>query len=105
MKRLFAAVAGAGLLLTQTASAGPQSLDWPHYGGQHDEAGYAALDQINRGNVSRLGLAWSLDLPGEQSLEATPLEMAGVLYFTGSFADVYAVSVATGRQLWKHEVR
>ena len=46
-----------------------------------------------------------LDLPGEQSLEATPLEIGGVLYFTGSFADVYAVSVETGHLLWKHEVR
>src|SRR5581483_7195457 len=64
----------------------------------------AALTQIDRGNVARLGLAWSLDLPGEQSLEATPLEIGGVLYFTGSFADVYAVSVDTGKLLWKHDV-
>ena len=54
-------------------------------------------------NIGRLGLAWSLDLPGEQSLEATPLAVDGVLYFTGSFSDVYAVSVATGKLLWKHE--
>ena len=103
MRRLVAFA--AALVLTQSAIAAPGDIDWPHYGGQHDEAGYAALDQINRGNVSRLGLAWSLDLPGEQSLEATPLEVDGVLYFTGSFSDVYAVSVATGRLLWKHETR
>jgi quinohemoprotein ethanol dehydrogenase len=83
----------------------PANVDWPSYGGQHDEAGYAALSQIDRSNVSRLGLAWSLDLPGEQSLEATPLAIDGVLYFTGSFSDIYAVSVETGRLLWKHEAR
>ena len=79
--------------------------DWPHYGGQLDEAGYAALDQINTGNVSRLGLAWSLDLPDQQSLEATPLAIDGVLYFTGTYSDVYAVSVETGELLWKHEAK
>ncbi len=101
---LFAAVLFG--LAGNPAQAGrsPQQVDWPHYGGQYDEAGYAALDQIDRKNVKRLGLAWSLDLPGEQSLEATPLAVNGVLYFTGSFADVYAVSVATGKLLWKHEV-
>jgi quinohemoprotein ethanol dehydrogenase len=102
MKRLTAGMAAALLLGGQ---APPRDVDWPHYGGQYDEAGYAALAQIDRGNVSRLGLAWSLDLPGEQSLEATPLAINGVLYFTGSFADVYAVSAQTGKLLWKHEVR
>lgn len=96
------ALAGAALLL---GAASPPNVDWPHYGGQHDEAGYAALDQINRANVKRLGLAWSLDLPGEQSLEATPLAVNGVLYFTGSFSDVYAVSAASGRLLWKYETK
>ncbi len=108
MKRLIAIAAAALFALTGTSAQAantPQNLDWPHYGGQYDEAGYAALDQIDVGNVKRLGLAWSLDLPGEQSLEATPLAVNGVLYFTGSFADVYAVSAATGRLLWKHEVK
>lgn len=107
--RVLAAISAAVLLagcnvLTKDADA-PERYDWPHYGGQADEAGYAALEQIDKGNVDRLGLAWSLDLPGEQSLEATPLAIDGVLYFTGSFADVYAVSVETGELLWKHEAR
>ena len=104
MKRLFAALA-ALLFAAPAHAASPTNVDWPHYGGQMDEAGYAALDQINRQTIRRLGLAWSLDLPGEQALEATPLAVNGVLYFTGSFADVYAVSVATGRLLWKWEAR
>jgi quinohemoprotein ethanol dehydrogenase len=87
------------------AGAAPRNVNWPNYGGQADEAGFADVAQIDRSNVTRLGLAWSLDLPGEQTLEATPLAIDGVLYFTGSFADVYAVSVETGKLLWKHEVR
>jgi quinohemoprotein ethanol dehydrogenase len=83
----------------------PERYDWPHYGGQYDEAGYAALDSIHTGNVGDLGLAWSLELPGQHSLEATPLAVDGVLYFTGSYGDVFAVSVETGQLLWKHEVK
>ena len=99
-KRLFAVLAALSL-----GAATPPDTDWPHHAGQFDEAGHAALTQITRANVSRLGLAWSLDLPGEQSLEATPLAVGGALYFTGAFSDVYAVSVRTGKLLWKHEAR
>ncbi len=104
MKRA-AALLALSLLLGGAAKPLPQRHDWPSYGGQVDEAGYADLAAIDRSNVDRLGLAWSLDLPGEQSLEATPLAIGGVLYFTGSFADVYAVSIATGKLLWKHEAK
>ena len=105
-RTLLAAVALAALPLWGAGAGGkPANVDWPHYGGQFDEAGHAALDQINRGNVGKLGLAWSLDLPDQQSLEATPLAIDGVLYFTGSFSDLFAVSVKTGKLLWKHEAR
>ena len=68
-----------------------------------DEDAYSALDRINRSNVKSLGLEWSLDLPGEQSLEATPLAVDGVLYFTGSHAAVYAVDAASGKLKWKYD--
>jgi len=105
--RLGAAVAALALLLAGCGAApdAPDRYDWPHHGGQYDEAGYAALEQINAGNVERLGLAWSLDLDGQQSLEATPLAVDGVLYFTGTYGDVFAVSVESGELLWKHEVK
>ena len=36
-------------------------------------AAYSRLAQITEANAARLGLAWSLDLPGEGTLEGTPL--------------------------------
>ena len=50
-----------------------------------------------------LGLAWSLDLDGESTLEATPLAVDGVLYFSGSYAAVYAVDAVSGTLLWKYD--
>ena len=103
----LAALAALSLVLAGCGGTrdAPDRYDWPHYGGQYDEASYAALEQIDKGNVDRLGLAWSLDLEGQQSLEATPIAVDGVLYFTGSYSDVFAVSVETGKQLWKHEAK
>jgi quinohemoprotein ethanol dehydrogenase len=93
---------GASTAVASGAGAAPD-LNWPGPGGQPDENGYAALTAINSGNVGKLGLAWYLDLPGEQSLEATPLAVNGVIYFTGSFAAVYAVDANSGKLLWKYD--
>jgi quinohemoprotein ethanol dehydrogenase len=79
------------------------AADWPYHGGGVDEAGYSRLTQISDKTVDRLGLAWSLDLPGEVTLQATPLAVDGVLYFSGTYAAVYAVDGATGRLLWKYD--
>jgi quinohemoprotein ethanol dehydrogenase len=87
-------------LAAQRAGAG---ADWLTVGGDANESGYSRLDRIDTANVGRLGLAWYLDLPGEGSLEASPLEVAGVLYFTGSYAGVYAVDAVSGKLLWKFD--
>jgi quinohemoprotein ethanol dehydrogenase len=81
----------------------PGDINWYTHNGTHDEGNYSVLDQINTQTVGRLGLAWSLDLPGEVSLEATPLEIDGRLYFSGSSSDVYAVDALSGRVLWKYD--
>ncbi|CAN7589426.1 PQQ-dependent dehydrogenase, methanol/ethanol family [Phenylobacterium sp. LjRoot219] len=79
------------------------AADWPNHGGGVDESGYSQLAEVRANNVDRLGLAWSLDLPGEVTLQATPLAVNGVLYFSGTYAAVYAVDGATGKLLWKHD--
>jgi quinohemoprotein ethanol dehydrogenase len=79
------------------------ATDWDSHFGPKAEANYSALDQINRQTVARLGLAWSLNLPGEMSLEATPLAIDGTLYFTGSSSTVYAVDALSGTVRWKYD--
>ncbi|HMK87150.1 MAG TPA: PQQ-dependent dehydrogenase, methanol/ethanol family [Steroidobacteraceae bacterium] len=77
--------------------------NWPMHGGDANESDYSRLDEIDRSNIDRLGVAWWLDLPGEVTLEATPLAVNGVLYFTGSYAAVYAVDAASGKLRWKYD--
>ena len=80
-----------------------EAKEWHGHGGGAGEQRYSPLDEVNAANIDRLHLAWSLDLPGEASLSATPLEVSGVLYFPGSTGTVYAVDARSGRQLWKYE--
>jgi quinohemoprotein ethanol dehydrogenase len=104
--RRFARLAASLLVCVAAGLAmamAPATVDWPNHGGPVDESGFADLSQINRANVGKLGLAWYLDLPGEASLEATPLAVNGVLYFTGSYSAVYAVDAVSGRLLWKYD--
>jgi quinohemoprotein ethanol dehydrogenase len=90
-------------LLGAFDALGAPEDNWETHGGTRAESNFSSLKQINTKNIQRLGLSWSLDLPGEVSLEATPLAIDGTLYFSGSFSDVYAVDARTGHLLWKYD--
>jgi len=77
--------------------------NWTAPGGAADESAYSRLTEINPRNIARLGLAWSLDLPDEVTLESTPLAIDGVVYFSGGYAEVYAVAATSGKLLWKFD--
>jgi quinohemoprotein ethanol dehydrogenase len=96
----FACLAG---LTAAIATPAPSGDDWLGHNGNSDATNYATQVQITRGTINRLGLAWSLDLPGEASLEATPIEIGGMIYFTGSYGAVYAAEAQTGKLLWKYD--
>jgi quinohemoprotein ethanol dehydrogenase len=102
------AVVAAVAAATAMAAAGKvakvgAAADWTAHGAAADESDYSRLDELNVSNIKRLGLAWSFDLPGESTLEANPLAVDGVLYFTGSYAAVYAVDAVSGKLLWKFD--
>jgi len=80
-----------------------QGANWLSYGRTYSENRYSPLAAINDRNVNKLGLAWFLDLPGQGTLEGTPLAVDGVLYFTGTYGITFAVDARTGRELWKWE--
>lgn len=77
--------------------------NWPSGGRDYSEHNFSPLAQISDQTIDGLGLAWSLDLPGEHSLEGTPLAIDGVLYFSGQASAVYAVDALSGTLLWKFE--
>jgi len=78
---------------------------WLSYNGTYKGWRYSPLDQINRGNVKNLKVAWIFQ-PGmpatEQGLEGTPLAVDGIVYLSGSYSRVWALDGATGKVLWHH---
>jgi len=91
---------GANAVTDPAAGSGE---DWYGRGGGPDESAYSRLAEIDSSNVSRLGLAWSLDLPGETTLEATPIAVGGTIFFPGAHSAVYAVDGASGKLLWTYD--
>ncbi|HET9314377.1 MAG TPA: PQQ-binding-like beta-propeller repeat protein, partial [Vicinamibacteria bacterium] len=80
-----------------TASA---SREWPAYGGGPAGIRYSPLDQIDRGNVRDLQVAWTYDSGESGGLQANPIVVDGVLYTVTPRHRVVALDAATGAQRW-----
>jgi quinoprotein glucose dehydrogenase len=101
---------GICLLTTTWAAAAPpdRHRTWEVYNGGPEAMKYSALDQINRGNVKQLAVAWihrSGDADagsGLSALQSNPVVVRGTMYLLGQNNKVIALDAATGRQLWVH---
>jgi quinoprotein glucose dehydrogenase len=104
------------LLLAAQAAAqsGAPNGEWPAYGGDLGSTKYSALDQIDAGNVDRVGVAWQWSSPdnalAEQderlssgAFKGTPIMVDGVLYLRTSLSLVAAIDAASGEELWSFD--
>lgn len=108
--RLATVAAAAGTLLVpvsmsaqvdgaRIAAAAPE--EWLSYGRDYAETHYSPLSDINTGNVGRLEVAWSWELPKVGArLEASPIVVDGVMYASGPASYVFALDARTGEPLW-----
>ncbi|WP_068090359.1 PQQ-dependent dehydrogenase, methanol/ethanol family [Novosphingobium rosa] len=80
----------------------PARSDWHAFGGDSTEQHYSPLDQINQGNVSQLGLAWTYDIDTFDSY-TQPLEVDGVVYFAVGNSVIHALDARTGKLLWQYD--
>jgi quinohemoprotein ethanol dehydrogenase len=83
---------------------------WPRSGGNLFNQNYSPLTQINRQTVAGLKAVWRTHLDGsgmgaKYSGEAQPIVNEGVVYIVTGADDVFAVSVKTGKILWKYQAR
>jgi quinohemoprotein ethanol dehydrogenase len=76
--------------------------DWPAYGRTFSESRFSPLRELNDSNVSRLGLAWALDLDVSNSITA-PVEAGGVIYLAAGYSIVHAIRATDGRLLWRYD--
>ena len=88
---------------SQVPAGTPRAPDaeWTTYGLDQAETRFSTLAQVNAGNVDRLEVAWSYQLPRRGArLEATPLVADGVMYASGPKSTVFALDARTGEEIW-----
>jgi alcohol dehydrogenase (cytochrome c) len=88
--------------VTDAMLADPDPADWLMWRRTLDSLGFSPLDDIDRNNVARLKLAWSVDLDAAPSQEGISLVYDGVLYFPGPSDVTTAFEAASGKKLWEH---
>ena len=78
----------------------PSPSDWLSWRRTLDSHGYSPLDQVNRSNVGRLKMMWTVPM-GAGNQESTPLAYNGVLYVPNSGDYIMALDVKSGNVLWE----
>jgi outer membrane protein assembly factor BamB len=117
------AFAAAGLLAAACSSSGTTGStvsnpkaprpagSWPYPNGNLANTRVAAGSVISSANVSGLRQAWTFKLTGSAvhsgptygSLAAAPVVSNGVVYMQDLNANVYALSLATGKLKWEYQ--
>ena len=77
--------------------------NWLAYGRTYEEQRFSPLQQINKTSVKDLGLAWYKDMGTNRALEATPIVVDGMMFFTSTWSRVYAVDAVTGEEKWSYD--
>ncbi|MCQ9617091.1 membrane-bound PQQ-dependent dehydrogenase, glucose/quinate/shikimate family [Paenalcaligenes niemegkensis] len=87
-----------------------EQKNWAHYGNDAGTGRFAALDQINVGNVNELEQAWVFqtgDIPESTGSGAedqlTPMQIGDKLFLCTPKNNVIALDVDSGEQLWRRD--
>jgi quinohemoprotein ethanol dehydrogenase len=91
-----AAVDGARIIAAEPGN-------WLSHGRTYDEQRHSPLQQINAGNIAKLGLAWYVGLETTRGIEVTPLVVDGVMYLSSFWNVIHALDARTGRELWRYD--
>ncbi|HIO05248.1 MAG TPA: PQQ-dependent dehydrogenase, methanol/ethanol family [Gammaproteobacteria bacterium] len=77
--------------------------NWIAHGRTYEEQRFSPLTKIDKESVSDLGLAWYKDMGTNRALEATPIVVDGIMFFTSTWSRVYAVEAKTGETIWSFD--
>ena len=83
----------------------PYLYSWEHYSGDPAGTKYSALDQINKGNVKELTVAWTYNT-GDMSqsppttLQCNPIVIGNTMFLTTQKLKLVALDATNGNQLW-----
>lgn len=86
-----------------TAPVPPGRDQWVAFAGSEAGGQYSSLQDINRGNVADLQVAWRF-ATGTAGTRTTPIHVNDSLYLCNSKVEVMAIDPATGTQRWRTDV-
>ncbi len=91
------------VLLACGVAHGADSIqdNWPTYNGDYTGRRFSGLTQITPQNAGHLQAQWVFHTRTPGVLEATPVVVDGIMYFTGS-NDTFALNAETGQVLWHY---
>ena len=87
--------------VTDAVLQDPPPEDWLMWRRTLDSWGYSPLDQIDRGNVGTIRLAWTRGLSAGLQ-QGTPLVRDGVMYMPNPRDVIQALDAVTGDLLWEY---
>ena len=79
----------------------PPSADWLSWRRTLDGQGHSPLRQINRRNVTKLRMVWSLAMR-DGSNQGTPLVRDGIMFLTHADNVIQALDAASGQLIWEY---
>ncbi|MGI9531461.1 pyrroloquinoline quinone-dependent dehydrogenase [Lutimonas sp.] len=84
------------------------NVDWPVYLGGNDSNQFSSLDQINKGNVQQLKVAWTYnsgkaDPNNRSQIQCNPIIIDNVLYGTSPELRLFALHAGTGELIWEFD--
>src|ERR1700722_16177496 len=89
-----------------------KDIGWPNYGKDAGGARYSEARQIDANNVGQIKGAWTFrtgaldekrDLNEKATFETTPILVAGKLYLSTPWGQVFALDPATGTKIWEFD--
>jgi alcohol dehydrogenase (cytochrome c) len=79
----------------------PDPADWLHISRTYNQHRFSPLNQITKGNVAQLRMAWSRGLPAGTQ-ESTPIVYRGVMYVMAPGASIQALNAINGDLIWEY---
>lgn len=97
LRRITAAIDDTALVAARA------DTDWITHGQTYAEGSVSRCRPDQSRQRPEVRLAWTLELGGRRGMQATPLVVDGIMFFTGSWSIVYAVDVRKGSIIWRFD--
>jgi alcohol dehydrogenase (cytochrome c) len=80
-----------------------RDVGWPNWGNVPENTHFAGLDQVDRGNITKLRVAWTRPGgQGQNAWETFPIVVGRTMYYDTGLDQVFAVDAATGKVRWSY---